>query len=931
MKMRKSISKIMALLLAVTVMASMIALPAMASGTVTHYDATKIAGNATSDYTRDAFVADMAKATYSSVLDFEDASVLPTVTDAWSKTNIETNLPIKGAADKKLGFKWSTTNNASKFKYISNGYSVSGDKFLAVNSAADDKAGPSTITLDASALTVKPTAIAWTAGWYHATATGKKNITATVTYNDGTTDEISYSAEVNKSYFFGFKAPIGKWITKVDFKEYTTAFLFDDIGIILEKVVGASMTDYTLADFTSSLNNAEHKIVVNFDGDELTTDFANADSDGWLEADIVKNYLVSDEKIRFTWQSQKFRWIEDTATTMEYVVSGTKCFSSGTGDTYLTFSQNGDFKIVELGLYASIMNVSHIPTFTVYYSNGETTVISDAMAKRYTPYFYGFKAPEGAYITRLKVNAGTNMYFDDVCVILEDQSVDYTNLEYATEMLQIYGDNFTEYVPLDTYGAQQDENSATVRITWESSDPTVVTTDGKVYPVVGVEKKVKLTATLKDINTQETATKEFTVTIPAVSEYVIEGVKLTGADGLIDTQLVAGKTIEKISVKRYENSRANITVVTALYDGDKKLKDVKMETVTPAISAQAHGDITLTNPLTLPSVITGYTAKIMILSSKNELVPLCPDYTVSPMSQDITVFMVGDSLTADYTNSYYPRTGWGSCVETYLDGVTVDNLAVSGMTAKTFMTDGTKLPRLEENVKEGDYIFLMLGHNDSHTKSRTWPMTVDGKTTNPYVNIHTGIGNYNSNVSGDTLSYFGYISNIVKVAREKKANIVFFAPFARATTDTAKMYGYPEAMTAFATEQNLPIVDTTTTSFALYEKLLEKGEELVTANKATDAVSFANNIFLYLTVNDPRYIDVPEFATSSYNKAEGTEDGTHFNVLGANVRTKLAVLGLVGANNALARFESVTEADFNALCESVVADILATEYYGKAN
>ena len=173
--------------------------------------------------------------------------------------------------------------------------------------------------------------------------------------------------------------------------------------------------------------------------------------------------------------------------------------------------------------------------------------------------------------------------------------------------------------------------------------------------------------------------------------------------------------------------------------------------------------------------------------------------------------------------------------------------------------------------------------------------------------------------------------NIVKVAREKKANIVFFTPFARATTDRTKMYGYPEAMTAFATEQNLPIIDTTTTSFALYEKLLEKGEELVTANKATDAVSFANNIFLYLTVNDPRYIDVPEFAGSSYNKAEGTEDGTHFNVLGANVRARLAVLGLVGANNALARFENVTEADFNALCDSVIADILATEYYGKAN
>lgn len=933
MKMRKSISKIMALLLAVTVMASMISIPAMASGTVTHYDATKIAGNATPEYTRDAFVADMTNATYSSVLDFEDGSVLPNVSDAWSKANIETNLPIKGAADKTLGFKWSTTKNASKFKYISNGYSVSGDKFLAVNSAADDKAGPSTITLDASALTIKPTAIAWTAGWYHATSSGGKKITAIVTYNDGTTDEISYSAGVNQSYFFGFKAPIGKWITKVDFKDYTTAFLFDDIGIILEKVVGASMTDYTLADFTSSLNNAEHKIVVNFDGDELTTDFANADSDGWLKADIVKNYLVSDEKIRFTWQSSKFRWIEDTATAMEYVVSGTKCFSSGTGDTYLTFSQNGDFKIVELGLYASIMNASNPPTFTVYYSNGETTVISDAMAKRYTPYFYGFKAPEGEYITRLKVNANTNMFFDDVCVILEDQSVDYSDLEYATEMLQIYGDNFTEYVPLDAFGAQQDANTNRVTISWASSDTNVVTTDGKVYPVVGVEKKVTLTATLTDA-AGNTATKEFTVTIPAVTEYVIEGVKITGADGLIDTQLVAGKKIEKISVKRYENSRESIAIVTALYDSQKKMEDVKIEIVPVTISAQAHGDITLSDPLVLPNKdLTGYTAKVMVLNNTQQIVPLCPAYTVNPMSQNITVFMVGDSLTADYTDYYYPRTGWGSCVDDYINGITVDNIAVSGMSTKTFMSNGTKLPYLEENVKEGDYIFLMYGHNDQKIKSIEDEVTENGIKTKKWVNQHSGIGTYGE-VDGDTLSYFGYISNIVKVAREKKANIVFFTQFARATNGLEGLLGYPAALTAFATQQNLPVIDTTTPSLALYDKLLEKGEELVAAGKATDEVSFANNIFLHLTKDDPRYINDSRFTSSSYHTKEDDsirKDNTHFNLYGAQVRARLAVLGLIDANNALARFENVTEADFNALCESVVADILATEYYGKAN
>ena len=926
MKMRKSISKIMALLLAVTVMVSMIAIPAMAETAKPQYTAANNFG----DYTSAQFNADLNAATNYAFFDFEGE----TKSSDWETQAVSFSEDIKGT-DANLTLDWSGTNGG-KWLYVNDSETISGTKTIWVNSGKE-----STITIN-NTEELKATAIGWLS---RPRGTSGRGTTITVNYSDGTSKAFpQYTLPGNGVSFLGFKAEQGTYITSISFSAASAILYYDDICVIMEdpyardyyradRVTGGDMTDYTMEQFVSALDNAEYKIVENFDG-VMPSAFSVANA--WIAEDFSVDYTVnSDESIKLTWQnshaSKRFQLGDTDPATTTMPVSGSKYLITGSGDTYLTFTQKGDFKITQLGFAVSELNLNSAPTFEVSYSGGTKEVVSDAVSKAKVPHFYGFKAPEGEYITRLVIKSGTYSYVDDLCLILEDQSVDYSDLEYATEMLQIYGDNFTEYVPLDSFGAQQDEREPRITISWASSDPTVVTTDGKVYPVVGVEKKVKLTATLRDKITGETATKEFTVTIPAVSEYVIEGVKLTGTDRLIDTQLVAGKKIEKISVKRYENSRQNITVVTALYDGQKNLADVKIETVPVTISAQAHGDITLTNPLTLPSVITGYTAKIMILSSKNELVPLCPDYTVSPMSQDITVFMVGDSLTADYTNSYYPRTGWGSCVETYLDGVTVDNLAVSGMTAKTFMTDGTKLPRLEENVKEGDYIFLMLGHNDPHTKSRTWPMTVDGKTTNPYVNIHTGIGNYNSNVSNDTLSYFGYISNIVKVAREKKANIVFFAPFARATTDRTKMYGYPEAMTAFATEQNLPIVDTTTTSFALYEKLLEKGEELVIANKATDAVSFANNIFLYLTVNDPRYIDVPEFATSSYNKAEGTEDGTHFNVLGANVRTKLAVLGLVGANNALARFENVTEADFNALCDSVIADILATEYYGKAN
>ena len=125
----------------------------------------------------------------------------------------------------------------------------------------------------------------------------------------------------------------------------------------------------------------------------------------------------------------------------------------------------------------------------------------------------------------------------------------------------------------------------------------------------------------------------------------------------------------------------------------------------------------------------------------------------------------------------------------------------------------------------------------------------------------------------------------------------------------------------FANEQNIPVIDTTTLSLNLYNKLYDEGEKL-----GINADSFAKNIFLFLTEKDPRY-DWTTYPDSEY--ITGKSDATHFNLFGASVRAKIAVLGLIDANNALARNENVAEESFDKLCENVIAEILSTEYYGK--
>ena len=463
-------------------------------------------------------------------------------------------------------------------------------------------------------------------------------------------------------------------------------------------------------------------------------------------------------------------------------------------------------------------------------------------------------------------------------------------------------------IPLDGYSSVDG-----VKIRWNSSDTSVVTNAGKIYPVIGEEKTVTLTATLYIDGSDVTLDKEFTVTIPAVKPYVIEGVKVTGDDGLTDSGLVAGKKIEKISIKRYDATNQSIALAVALYDENKNLAGVSFETVTPQVAAYAHGDITLAKPVAIPSVdISGYTAKVMIWDSKVSIRPIADDYVVSPSPDKMTIFTVGDSLMASYGAGEYPMCGWGHVLNNYLDSsaITVDNThGVSGMSTRSLVSSNSRLPDIDSRIKEGDYIFVMLGHNDQGIGYK-----------------HSGVGNFNAAVDGENVSYFGYLSHIVDVARDNKANIIFFTPFNRDEASLDNLGGMNKAMQAYANEQNLPVMDTSTLSLNLYNKLITKGEELYAAGKVSSARNFARNIFLFLRENDSRY-DAEKLATSTY--IDGATDSTHFNIYGAEARAQLAVLALNKAGNALARFENVEAESYEELYNQAIAYILSTEYYGK--
>ena len=81
---------------------------------------------------------------------------------------------------------------------------------------------------------------------------------------------------------------------------------------------------------------------------------------------------------------------------------------------------------------------------------------------------------------------------------------------------------------------------------------------------------------------------------------------------------------------------------------------------------------------------------------------------------DTTLWLMGDSIMANYSESMYPRSGWGMFIgDCFSDAVTIKNEAHSGWTTKEYLTSENGLSSFIDEIKPGDYVIIGLGVNDS--------------------------------------------------------------------------------------------------------------------------------------------------------------------------------------------------------------------------
>ena len=211
----------------------------------------------------------------------------------------------------------------------------------------------------------------------------------------------------------------------------------------------------------------------------------------------------------------------------------------------------------------------------------------------------------------------------------------------------------------------------------------------------------------------------------------------------------------------------------------------------------------------------------------------------------ITVYLAGDSTTAEKRPEKRPETGWGEMFQKYFDAakVKIENHAQNGRSTKTFISEG-RWQAIVEKLKKGDYVFIQFGHNDS-SKDK-------GER-------YTSPEDYRKN-----------LVKFIEEARARNANPVLLTPVMRRRFDKeGKFYDthgeYPGIVRAVAAEYKVPLID-----------MHRKSETVIKNYGAEDS----KKLFLILKAGD------------SPNYPNGLDDNTHFSLLGAEEMVRQAVAGI---------------------------------------
>lgn len=189
-----------------------------------------------------------------------------------------------------------------------------------------------------------------------------------------------------------------------------------------------------------------------------------------------------------------------------------------------------------------------------------------------------------------------------------------------------------------------------------------------------------------------------------------------------------------------------------------------------------------------------------------------------------TLWVAGDSTAAAFndTNYYSPRAGWGTQLGLYIQGINIQNMAVSGTSSKSYIAT-EQYQTIMQNMKAGDYLMIGFGHNDERPES--------GRYTSP---------GGSPSVIGSFQNYL--YENYIQTARERGATPILVTPIVRRnlgnnysgesahitdtiTNEEGTFQGgnYAKTIKQLGVGKSVPVLDLTSRTKDVYERLGPQG------------------------------------------------------------------------------------------------------------
>lgn len=186
-----------------------------------------------------------------------------------------------------------------------------------------------------------------------------------------------------------------------------------------------------------------------------------------------------------------------------------------------------------------------------------------------------------------------------------------------------------------------------------------------------------------------------------------------------------------------------------------------------------------------------------------------------------TLYIVGDSTVCAFADDYYlPRCGYGTQLSRYLrEGVKVVNLALSGRSSKSFLTE-ENYSLLTAGLSNGDFLVIAFGHNDEKREAER------------YTNPNTP---YTLEDCTRGLSFkYNLYKNYICLARDRGATPILCTPIVRLSqeddysgtcghiTQTSGVFDggdYPAAIRKLGNDVGVTVIDLTALSMARYKRL----------------------------------------------------------------------------------------------------------------